>query len=106
MNEQKIEEPLSKWVLENLKQDNINARQMNDGMYVYFGEVLRLIKLKLSERQTPTEPNKEADTKQLIIGDVSGHVPVEISDFLHRLRLAEHPEIKKSAVDLFNRYCR
>lgn len=33
---------------------------------------------------------------------VSGHVPVEVLDFLHRLRLAEHDEIRKDAIDLFN----
>jgi hypothetical protein len=35
--------------------------------------------MKLSERQTPTEPNNNPETKQLIIGDVSG------SAFLTRL---------------------
>ena len=29
---------------------------------------------ELSERQTPTEANKNPDTKQLIIADVSNHV--------------------------------
>ena len=38
--------------------------------------------------------------------DVSGHVPVEISTFLHRLRFAEHPGIRKQSIELFNRYCR
>ena len=48
----------------------------------------------------------EALKQQCNIGAVSGHVPEDIQTFLHRLRLAEHPEIRKEAVALFERYCR
>ena len=48
----------------------------------------------------------EALKQQCNTGVVSGHVPEDIQIFLHRLRLAEHPEIKKEAVALFERYCR
>ena len=44
--------------------------------------------------------------KQCNIGAVSGHVPEDIQTFLHRLRLAEHSEIRKEAVALFERHCR
>ena len=37
--------------------------------------------LKLSERRTPTEANKEPDTKQLIIGDVSQQRDLLITAF-------------------------
>lgn len=48
----------------------------------------------------------EALKQQCNIGAVSGHVPEDIQTFLHRLRLAEHPEIRKEAVALFERHCR
>ena len=35
---------------------------------------------KLSERQTPPDPNNNPDTKQLIIGDVSGSYSVNDMD--------------------------
>lgn len=49
---------------------------------------------------------KEYHTEQLRLGAVSGHVPEDIQTFLHRLRLAEHPEIRKEAIALFERHCR
>ena len=48
----------------------------------------------------------EALKQQCNIGAVSGHVPEDIQTFLHRLRLAEHPEIRKEAIALFERHCR
>lgn len=47
-----------------------------------------------------------AKLKLLGIADVSGHVPEDIQTFLHRIRLAEHPEIRKEAIALFERHCR
>ena len=48
----------------------------------------------------------EALKQQCNIGTISGHVPEDIQTFLHRLRLAEHPEIRKEAIALFERHCR
>jgi len=48
----------------------------------------------------------EALKQQCNIGAVSGHVPEDIQTFLHRLRLAEHPEIRKETIALFERHCR
>jgi hypothetical protein len=48
----------------------------------------------------------EALKKQSNIGVVSGHVPEDIQTFLHRLRIAEHPEIRKEAIALLERHCR
>ena len=37
---------------------------------------------------------------------VGDHVPEDIQIFLHRLRIAQHPEIRKEAVALIERHCR
>jgi len=50
--------------------------------------------------------NSPTKKNELVIPDVSGHVPAEILDFLHKLRLAEHSDIREHAIDLFSRYCR
>jgi len=62
--------------------------------------------LEESERQESAEHSNKHKTKALHIADVSGRVPNEIKDFLHRLRFAEHKEIKKDSIILFNKYCR
>jgi hypothetical protein len=44
--------------------------------------------------------------KHLVLeANTNDNVPVEITDFIHRLRFAEHEQIRYDASDLFNRYC-
>ena len=52
------------------------------------------------------EEYAQQQVKNLTIQNVSGHVPEDIQTFLHRLRLAQHPEIRKEAIALFQRHCR
>jgi hypothetical protein len=62
--------------------------------------------LMINERDVSEGNPVELKNGKLSIPHVSGHVPEDIQTFLHRLRLAEHPEIRKEAIALFERHCR
>jgi hypothetical protein len=49
MDVKKIEEPMGKWVLENVREGEMYSRQMPDGLYLHYGEVCRLLKLMKSQ---------------------------------------------------------
>ena len=50
---------------------------------------------RLSERQQPTEPRNNADTKQLIIGDVSGsYFELEFGNHLRAKMIIEDGKMK------------